>query len=100
MLHHIVMWKFADQADGHTRAENMARCRAGLMALPAKIPEVRSFRVEMDIGLNQDAFDMCLVSTFDDADSLSRYAIHPDHKAISALIKKVREGRGVIDFID
>jgi quinol monooxygenase YgiN len=100
MLHHIVMWKFAAEADGHSKEENMARARAALLALPAKIPEIRSMRVERDMGLDAGAFDMCLVSEFDDAESLKRYAVHPEHKAVSALIGKVREGRGVIDFTD
>jgi quinol monooxygenase YgiN len=100
MLHHIVMWRFAAEADGHSKEENMVRTRAALLALPAKIAEIRSFRVERDLGVVPDAFDMCLVSEFDDAEALKRYTVHPEHKAVSALIGKVREGRSVIDFSD
>jgi len=32
------------------------------------------------------------------ADALARYAAHPDHRAVSALISSVREGRAVIDY--
>ena len=100
MLHHIVMWKFAAEADGHSKEENMARARAALLALPAKIAEIRAFHVGRDLGLVPDTFDMCLISEFDDADAFKRYTVHPEHKAVSALIGKVREGRSVIDFSD
>jgi hypothetical protein len=97
MLRHIVLWTFPELADGHTRAENMERVRAALMALPAVIPEIRRFELHADLGLDASASTMCLVSEFEDADALSRYAVHPDHKAASALISRVRTSRAVID---
>ncbi len=98
MLKHIVMWTFPELADGHTRAENMERVRAALMALPAVIPEIRLFEVHADVGIDASASTMCLISEFEDADALQRYAVHPDHRAASALIARVRSDRAVIDY--
>jgi len=98
MLKHIVLWTFAEFADGHTRAENMERVRAALMALPPLIPEIRRFEVHADLGIDASASTMCLVSEFEDADALQRYAAHPDHRAVSALISGVRTSRAVIDY--
>lgn len=99
MLTHIVMWHFAESADGHSRAENMARVKEALLALPPLIPEIRRFEVHADAGLDASASHLCLVSEFDDAEGLRRYAENPDHRAVSALISKVREGRAVIDYV-
>ncbi len=99
MLTHIVLWNYKESAEGGTRTENMARVRDLLLSLPAKIPEIRRFEVHADVGIDPSAASMCLVSEFEDADALARYAVHPEHKAVSAFIGKVREGRSVIDYV-
>ena len=99
MVQHIVMWRFAEQADGHTREENLERVRTALLELPAKVPGIRAFHVHRDAGLDPGAFDLCLVSDFDDAEALKRYSVHPDHQAVSALVGRVRETRAAVDFI-
>jgi quinol monooxygenase YgiN len=98
MLKHIVLWTFPEQADGHTRAENMERVREVLMRLPPIIPEIRRFELHADAGIDPNASTMCLISEFEDAAALQRYAVHPDHKAASALISRVRSDRAVIDY--
>ncbi len=45
MIEHVVMWKFADTAEGKTREENMAIVRERLFALPAIIPEIKFMQI-------------------------------------------------------
>ena len=50
MLKHIVVWKFKDEAEGKSRAENCALVRERLLALVGVIPEVKHMEIGIDIG--------------------------------------------------
>jgi len=99
MLKHIVMWEFLDQAEGKSKQENMAWVRQALLDLQPRVPELISIEIGQDIGVGRDAYDMCLITTFEDAQALDRYQHHPEHKVISAYVSKVRSGRACVDFI-
>ena len=45
MLKHIVMWKFAPEAEGKTRDENLDYVIGELKKLPAQIPQIRSMQI-------------------------------------------------------
>lgn len=98
MLKHIVMWKFHDQAEGKSKQENMEWVRQALRELQPRVPELLSMEIGQDIGVGRDTYDMCLITTFEDADALDRYQHHPDHKLISAYVSKVRSARTCVDF--
>ncbi len=56
---------------------------SGLDALPALIPEIRSFRFGPDAGLGISAnADFAVVADFDDADGYAAYAGHPAHQDV------------------
>ena len=40
MIKHIVMWKFKEEAEGKSRAENIAIVKADLEALKGVIPQI------------------------------------------------------------
>lgn len=98
MIKHVVMWKFLDEAEGKTRAENMQLISDLLMALKPQIPELLSLEIGQDIGVGRDPFDMVLITIFADAQSLERYQNHPEHKKISQYVAKVRSARACVDF--
>ena len=101
MLHHIVMWRFAEEADGHDRKANIDRVLEAARVLPERIPELRAFAVHRDLGLDPaGSCDLCLVSEFEDAEALERYRVHPEHKAFASLVARVRESRSIADYID
>ena len=49
MLKHIVMWKFAPEAEGKTREENLDYVIGELKKLPAQIPQIRSMQIGKDV---------------------------------------------------
>lgn len=53
-----------------------------LTALPAAIPEIRSFRVGPDAGVSPGNDAYAVVAEFDDLDAFRRYAADPDHRDI------------------
>lgn len=97
MIEHVVMWKFADFAEGKTKEENMDWVREHLLALPAIIPEIRKMEIGKDIGHTEMSYDMVLIMHFDSMDALHTYKVHPDHQAVSSYVKKIRIARATVD---
>jgi len=98
MLVHIVMWKLKERTEHGTRAENAAKMKAMLEALPAAIPQVNRLRLCTDILESAPETHAILYSEFDNADDLKAYAVHPRHQECVAFIKAVAEERRVVDY--
>ena len=99
MIRHVCMFEFLDEAEGRTRAENVAITKAMLEALPEKIEWIRASTVETN---HPDApagnWDLILISDFDSLEDLARYQVHPDHVAVGDFLKSVRKSRSCVDF--
>ena len=100
MLRHIVMWKFADFAEGRTREENLDLVASMLKSLydSGKIEGLRSMEIGKDTGRTDMSYDMALITEFDSEQCLANYRVHPDHAAISRYVKKVRTARATVDY--
>lgn len=99
MVKHICMFEFLDEANGRSRAENVAITKAMLEALPAKISWIRSSVVETNSEKASNSnWDLVLISEFDSFDDLERYRVHPDHVAVGNFMKPVRRARACVDF--
>ena len=98
MLHHIVTWKLA-ATDEATKAEHTQQIIDALSALPAKIPEIKSFEVGRNIIETPKSWDIGLTATFDDVAGHDAYQVHPDHKAAGALVSSLASDRTTIDFL-
>ena len=94
MIKHIVFWRFAPE----NKSENMQKARDMLLALPAVVPEICTFEVGQNCSDGEFAYDMALMSTFNDAESLERYQQNPDHRQVSAFIRSVISERAVVDY--
>lgn len=99
MLKHIVIWNFADNAEGKTKAENLNFVKESLYALPAIIPQIKKMEIGLDVSGTEMSGDMVLITEFENKDDMKIYAEHPEHKKVSAYVSKVRTSRTVVDFI-
>lgn len=97
MIRHVVMWKFAEHAEGKTRAANMEYIKERLMALRPLIPEIKRMEIGIDISRTDMSYDMLLLTEFDSMRALERYKNHPEHKKVSDYVAKVRTARAVAD---
>ena len=99
MIRHIVMWKFADEAMGKTREENLDLVADKLMTLfrSGKVEGLRRMEIGKDIGRTDMSYDMVLVTEFDSMEALKAYKVFPDHVAISQYVKQVRTARATVD---
>lgn len=99
MLKHIVMWRFKQQAEGRTKQQNMEYIKERLLALKGVIPEIRSIEIGFNVSGSDMAYDMALVTEFEDEASLNRYKNHPRHIEVSEYVSKVRTDRATADYI-
>ncbi len=99
MIRHVVLFRFKDRAEGRSREENVAMTRAMLDALPEKIDWIcrSETRVNED-GADPENAHLILISDFQSLEDLERYQVHPDHKAVGAFMRPLRESRAAIDF--
>lgn len=99
MIRHIVMFKFKDEADGRTKAENLAIAKQKLEALQGVVPTLISSQVSLGAeGSNPTNYDIVLVAEYADMDALNAYVVHPEHKKVGEFMAKVRESRACVDF--
>ena len=82
MLKHIVMWKFAPEAEGKTRDENL------------------DYVIGKDVLGSEMSYDCGLIVEFDSLEDMRIYKDHPLHVAVSQYVKKVRTDRATVDFYD
>lgn len=97
MIKHIVLFQLKPELTLEQRQEVMLNFKAGIDALPAIIPEIRS--IEVNFNSNPaEAWHICLESTFDSLEALDAYANHPDHKAVGAALRPHMQARSCVDY--
>jgi hypothetical protein len=98
MIHHIVMFKLLDTPDGKQKENNKLEVKKRLEGLPAKIDVIRSFDVGINVLEQARAFDVVLVSTFDNLDDLEKYRVHPAHQEFVTYVGQIREQTASVDY--
>ena len=85
-VRHCVLGCFADDATDEQKAAMME----GLRGLPAKIPQIHSLLVGMDLGMVKGNHDWALNVEFASKEDYEVYAGHEAHvEVISTLIKPI-----------
>ena len=95
MIVHIVMLKFKEE----NKEKNIEEVSKKLNALMGLVPSLKSMEVGIDFSKSDRSFNLSLYSTFLDKESLSSYAIHPEHLKVVSLIKEVTLESKVVDYI-
>lgn len=86
MIRHVVLLRF--RGDETEAAETAASVAEALRALPAAVPSIRSYRVELDAGLVAGNAHLAVTAEFDDEQGFADYTLHPAHVGvIDTLIK-------------
>ena len=98
VIKHIVMWTFADQAEGADKATNLELVRDRLLALDDLVPGLLTLEPVIPVDPFEHNYDLVLYSEFESADALREYATHPEHVAVGGLIKAVATARVCVDY--
>ncbi|SEH02766.1 Stress responsive A/B Barrel Domain [Nonomuraea solani] len=80
MIRHIVLFTWTEEATD----EQKAAVTAELRKLPGLIPQIRSYTVGADAGINQGNHEYAVVADFDSVDDYLVYRDHPDHQTVIA----------------
>lgn len=98
MLHHIVMWKLKDFAEGNSKKENALLMKSKFEKLVPGIKEIKKLEVGINMSSSQYSnFDFVLDTWFENYADMEVYQKHPMHIEISDWIGKIRETRAAVD---
>ena len=73
--------------------------REGLAALPAAIPEIRSYQFGDDAAIVNGNFEFAIVADFENASDFETYAAHDAHrKLIAERIRPILQDRAAVQY--
>jgi hypothetical protein len=94
-LRHVVCFRFQPDVP----AERVTALAEALRGLPAEIPEIASYHVGTDLGLNPTSWDFAVSADFATEDDYATYRDHPRHQAIIAeLVLPIVAERASVQF--
>ncbi|MFA1549936.1 Dabb family protein [Actinomadura chokoriensis] len=92
---HVVMFKWAEGTTTGQQDEVAAK----LGQLPGRIPEIGTYSIGVDAGVNPGAYDFVVVADFADRDAYLVYRDHPAHRAmIEEFIAPIVAERAAIQY--
>ena len=91
MIRHAVLMTFLDPADA-------PEAKARLEALPARISEIRTLEVGLDVVGSPASAHLLLLTTHDSVETLKAYQGHPVHQEFGAWVGPRLAGRHVADI--
>jgi hypothetical protein len=97
MVKHIVLFKFKEFITPEEKNRKLNQIKQELQNLQTIIKELQS----IEVGINEnpkEQYDIALTTTHNSMDDLQAYAIHPDHQAVSKIIREILESRACVDY--
>ena len=82
MVKHVILWQLKDELSDAEKAAVKAGIKEGLEGLAGKIPGLVEVHVNIN-GLPSSTADLMLDTTFESAEALKGYSVHPAHVAVA-----------------
>jgi len=98
MLKHLVLFKLKSLLSAEERKLRAEEIKTALETLPAKIPEILSFEVGLNVLESERAYDLAIVSEFLNTETLAIYSEHHEHKKVVELIALSKENAVSVDY--
>ena len=98
MIKHVLFFNLKEQAEGQSKAENLAKIKSMIEALNGKIPGLIRIEIGADYSATEASADMILYSEFESREALAVYADHPDHLVAKTFIQSVCSARQLVDY--
>ncbi|MFW5886829.1 MAG: Dabb family protein [Bacteroidota bacterium] len=98
MIKHIVFFKLKNNFTREEKNIKLMELKNRLDALKDKIPQVILFETGVNISQSANAFDLSLVSEFENLEKLEEYRKHPDHESVLDFINEIKEDVAVVDY--
>ncbi|MFT3928251.1 MAG: Dabb family protein [Myxococcales bacterium] len=94
MLTHVVLMKFKPE----NQRSNLERARELLLDMRGRVECLRSIEVGLNCVPSERAFELALITRFDDLAGLNEYADHPVHVEVKRFLAGVLEKSHVVDY--
>ena len=98
MVKHVILWNLKDEYSAEEKERIKAGIKEGLESLAGKIPGLVDIRVNTN-GLSSSTADLMLDSTFESAEALKGYSVHPEHVAFAdGKVRPFTATRACLDY--
>ena len=98
MVKHIILWQLKDELSDAEKVEIKAGIKAGLEGLTGQIPGLVEIKVHTN-GLPSSNADLMLDTTFESAEALKGYSVHPAHVAVAdGKVRPYTKARFCLDY--
>ncbi|MBR3767647.1 MAG: Dabb family protein [Clostridia bacterium] len=98
MVKHIILWNLKDEFSEEEKENIKAGIKEGLEGLQGKIPGLVDIKVNT-IGLSSSTADLMLDSSFQSAEALKNYSVHPLHQEVAnTKVRPFTKQRSCLDF--
>lgn len=97
MVKHVILWTLKEMSEEEKKSVKTG-IKEGLEALKGKIPGLVDIKVNTE-GLPSSTADLMLDSTFESAEALKGYSVHPEHVAVAdGKVRPYTASRACLDF--
>lgn len=98
MVKHVILWQLKDELVGAEKQAVKEEIKKGLEGLAGRIPGMIDIKVEIN-GLDTSTADVMLDSSFESAEALKNYSVHPEHVAVAdGKVRPYTKVRSCLDF--
>ena len=98
MVKHIIVWTLKEMPEAEKKSVK-AEIKTGLEGLKDKISGIVDIKVITEGRLASSNADLMLDSTFESADALNAYTVHPEHVAVATTkVRPFVSNRACLDF--
>lgn len=97
MVKHVILWKLKEEFSDEEKKQIKAGIKEGLEGLAGQILGMTEIKVRIDC-LPSSTVDVMLDTTFESAEALKAYSVHPKHVAVAD--SKVRPYTAVRSCMD
>ena len=98
MVKHIILWQLKDELSDAEKAAVKAGIKEGLEGLAGKVPGLVEVHVNIN-GLPSSTADLMLDTTFESAEALKGYSVHPAHVAVAdSKVRPYTKARFCLDY--
>lgn len=98
MIKHVILWQLKDEISADEFMNVKKGIKEGLEGLKGEIPGLVDIKVNIS-PLDTSNADVMLDSSFEDAQSLAGYAVHPAHVAVAdSKVRPYTKSRVCMDY--
>lgn len=98
MVKHIILWNLKDEYSDGEKAQIKENAKVALEGLVGQIPGLLDMKITTKY-LESSTAELMLDSTFESADALKNYAVHPEHVAVAdKFVRPYTSSRSCIDY--